>query len=86
MFVSDFDVSTLRSNSFEMEWPNGSGKLRRFPEVDAAAWIDVSDAATCIHKNQIEVATSIFTYLSSSHRARRGADVQHFTSNMKDVL
>jgi predicted NUDIX family NTP pyrophosphohydrolase len=34
----DFDVATLASNSFEMEWPPRSGRRRAFPEVDRAEW------------------------------------------------
>jgi predicted NUDIX family NTP pyrophosphohydrolase len=34
----DFDVSELRSNTFEMEWPRGSGIVKEFPEVDRADW------------------------------------------------
>ena len=40
----DFDVSKLKSNSFEMEWPPKSGKMRSFPEVDQAAWFDMETA------------------------------------------
>src|SRR5262249_3222418 len=36
----DFDPATLRSNTFEIEWPPRSGKLRAFPEVDRAEWFD----------------------------------------------
>jgi predicted NUDIX family NTP pyrophosphohydrolase len=35
---SDFDTEALRSNTFEMEWPPRSGRIRSFPEVDRAAW------------------------------------------------
>jgi predicted NUDIX family NTP pyrophosphohydrolase len=34
----DLDVATVRSNTFTMEWPRGSGRTREFPEVDRAAW------------------------------------------------
>ena len=34
----DFDVTTLRSNTFELEWPPKSGRKQSFPEVDRAAW------------------------------------------------
>jgi predicted NUDIX family NTP pyrophosphohydrolase len=40
----DFDPSTLQSNTFELEWPRGSGKLTRFPELDRAAWFDLDGA------------------------------------------
>ena len=35
----DFDVSTMRSNTFELEWPPRSGRRQQFPEVDRAAWV-----------------------------------------------
>ena len=41
---SDFDVSSLRSNSFEIEWPPRSGRMQAFPEVDQAAWFGLAKA------------------------------------------
>ncbi len=40
---ADFDVSTVVSNTFEIEWPPRSGRRRAFPEVDRAAWFDVDE-------------------------------------------
>jgi predicted NUDIX family NTP pyrophosphohydrolase len=40
----DADVSSIESNTFEMEWPPGSGARRSFPEVDRAAWFALADA------------------------------------------
>jgi predicted NUDIX family NTP pyrophosphohydrolase len=40
----DVDPSQLRSNSFELEWPPRSGRMRAFPEVDRAAWFDLAEA------------------------------------------
>ena len=34
----DCEQQALRSNSFEMEWPPGSGRRSRFPEVDRGDW------------------------------------------------
>ena len=34
----DCDVSALKSNTFEMEWPPKSGRRQSFPEVDRADW------------------------------------------------
>lgn len=34
----DVDVSDLRSNTFELEWPPRSGRRQSFPEVDRAEW------------------------------------------------
>jgi predicted NUDIX family NTP pyrophosphohydrolase len=40
----DFDVTTLKSNTFEMPWPPKSGKMQRFPEIDKAQWFGVEEA------------------------------------------
>jgi predicted NUDIX family NTP pyrophosphohydrolase len=40
----DFDVGTLKSNLFEMEWPPKSGKMQSFPEVDRAEWFSAEKA------------------------------------------
>ena len=40
----DLDASRIRSNTFELEWPRGSGRRRTYPEVDRAAWFDLVEA------------------------------------------
>ena len=40
----DFDVDTLKSNTFELEWPPKSGRRQSFPEVDRAGWFSVAEA------------------------------------------
>jgi predicted NUDIX family NTP pyrophosphohydrolase len=40
----DLDAESIRSNSFEMEWPRGSGQMREFPELDRAAWVSPAEA------------------------------------------
>jgi predicted NUDIX family NTP pyrophosphohydrolase len=40
----DLDVTRTTSNSFELEWPPGSGRMQQFPEVDRAAWFDPATA------------------------------------------
>ena len=40
----DFDAAKLISNTFEIEWPPRSGRRRQFPEVDRAAWFDLTTA------------------------------------------
>jgi predicted NUDIX family NTP pyrophosphohydrolase len=49
----DLDVSEICSNTFELEWPRGSGTTRRFPEVDRAGWFDLSVAREKLVKGQI---------------------------------
>lgn len=47
-----FDVTGLRSTSFELEWPPRSGKTQSFPEVDRAAWFDLEAAHRMILAGQ----------------------------------
>jgi predicted NUDIX family NTP pyrophosphohydrolase len=42
--AGDFDVSMTHSNTFEMEWPRGSGQMGSFPEVDRAGWFTLAAA------------------------------------------
>jgi len=40
----DFDPAKLKSSTFELEWPKGSGKMKSFPEVDRVEWLGASEA------------------------------------------
>jgi predicted NUDIX family NTP pyrophosphohydrolase len=40
----DLDVATIAPGLFDLEWPPRSGKIRQFPEVDAAGWFGVEVA------------------------------------------
>jgi predicted NUDIX family NTP pyrophosphohydrolase len=40
----DVDPSRMIPGTFEMEWPRGSGRIQRFPELDRAAWLDLDTA------------------------------------------
>jgi predicted NUDIX family NTP pyrophosphohydrolase len=49
----DVDAGAIRSNTFSMEWPRGSGKTQSFPEVDRAGWFDLDTAKMKILKGQV---------------------------------
>lgn len=49
----DVDVTDATSNTFEMEWPRGSGHMRVFPEVDRVEWMPVARARTKLLKGQV---------------------------------
>jgi predicted NUDIX family NTP pyrophosphohydrolase len=49
------DSFQLKSNTFDMEWPPRSGKLRRFPEVDRAEFFGEE-----IARRKINPAQAIF--------------------------
>ena len=48
----DLDPALLVSNTFELQWPPGSGKMVCFPEVDRGAWFDFSQASAMINAAQ----------------------------------
>ena len=48
----DVDVSEIRSNTFEMEWPPRSGRKQEFPEVDRASWFAPDEARRKILRGQ----------------------------------
>lgn len=55
----DFDLARFRSNTFQLEWPRGSGVIREFPEVDRAAWMTADDAAQMLVKGQVPILRSL---------------------------
>ena len=56
---ADVDVSTIKSNEFEMEWPPRSGKKQKFPEVDRAEWFDLTTAKEKINAAQAALLNEI---------------------------
>lgn len=59
----DVAVADIRSNTFSMEWPPGSGVLRDFPEVDRAAWFDVDAARRKLVSGQVELVDRLRSLL-----------------------
>jgi len=51
-FEGDHD-GPIRSNTFTMEWPPGSGKLQEFSEVDRAAFFPMAEAKRKLKETQI---------------------------------
>jgi predicted NUDIX family NTP pyrophosphohydrolase len=49
----DLDVAGVVSNTFELEWPKGSGRVQEFPEIDRAGWFDVAAAREKLVKSQV---------------------------------
>jgi predicted NUDIX family NTP pyrophosphohydrolase len=48
----DVDVQTIRSNTFEIEWPPKGGRMQNFPEIDRAEWFDLPAAHAKILEGQ----------------------------------
>lgn len=64
----DFEVSDLRSNEFELEWPPKSGRRQRFPEVDRAMWCDPKTAREKLNPAQAAFVDRLLDQLRSAGR------------------
>jgi predicted NUDIX family NTP pyrophosphohydrolase len=51
----EVDAAALVSNEFELEWPPRSGRMQRFPEVDAGAWFAFDEAKGRIQPGQLPI-------------------------------
>lgn len=49
----NYNLSNTKSNTFELEWPKGSGIIKEFPEIDKVEWLDLDVATEKILKNQV---------------------------------
>lgn len=63
----DFDATSAVSNTFELEWPRGSGVIQAFPEIDRAAWFDAATASTRLVRGQ-----TVFVDRLAGHLRRLG--------------
>ncbi len=59
----EFDPATLKSNTFQMEWPRRSGRSAEFPEADRAAWFTPDEAARKLIKGQRPVLEALLRQL-----------------------
>jgi predicted NUDIX family NTP pyrophosphohydrolase len=64
----DVDASALRSNSFSLEWPKGSGIVQDYPEVDKGQWFGLDRAYIMISRGQLKFLERLVDRLG--HRAR----------------
>lgn len=52
--AGDCDPRTLKSNTFEMEWPPKSGRMAIFPEIDRAEFFTPEAAKEKMHPAEFE--------------------------------
>ncbi len=55
----DFDLPSLTSNRFSIEWPPRSGRMAEFPEVDKAAWFSIGEAMEKATKGQRPIIAAL---------------------------
>lgn len=66
MGEADIDPDELVSNTFEMEWPPRSGRIRQFPEVDRAGWFALDEARRRILKGQVPLIDQLEVRVSGN--------------------
>lgn len=59
----DLDPATVRSNTFELEWPPRSGMVQSFPEIDRAEWFAPEQAREKILAAQAELIDRLLSRL-----------------------
>lgn len=57
------DVSSIRSNTFEIEWPPRSGKKAAFPEIDRARYYTLAEACDAMHPAEVPLLERLVTLL-----------------------
>ncbi len=62
----DFDPATLKSNTFALEWPPRSGKMREVPEVDRAGWFPPGEAERKLLAGQRPILAALLQQLGRS--------------------
>jgi predicted NUDIX family NTP pyrophosphohydrolase len=69
---SDFDPSSIRSNTFTIEWPRGSGNQQQFPEIDRAEWFGAATARRKLVKGQVAFIEELECRLRETGRVNYG--------------
>ncbi|MFA6056867.1 MAG: NUDIX domain-containing protein [Taibaiella sp.] len=57
----DLNHENITSNTFEMEWPPNTGKMKSFPEIDEAGWFDMDEAMQLINEKQIPLLEELLS-------------------------
>lgn len=58
-------VVFVGSNTFEVEWPRRSGKVRTYPEVDRAEWFDLDEARSKLTIGQVPLLDALLKKLNA---------------------
>ena len=66
----DVDVRTVKSNTFEIEWPPKSGRMQSFPEVDRAEWFDLQSGHGKLLEGQRPLLVRLAEFLNNPRTSR----------------
>lgn len=65
---SEFAPGRISSNTFELEWPPKSGRMREFPEIDDARWFSLDTAREKVAKGQVQILDALARNLGLEER------------------
>jgi predicted NUDIX family NTP pyrophosphohydrolase len=68
----NLDPTSVRSNTFTLEWPPRSGAIREFPEVDRAQWFALAEARRRINPAQLVFLERLREMLEGKEAPRPG--------------
>jgi predicted NUDIX family NTP pyrophosphohydrolase len=63
--AGELDPASVRSNTFELEWPPRSGRTQTFPEVDRAEWFGLEEARRRLLPAQAEFIDRLGEHLDA---------------------
>lgn len=67
-FEGDCDSSSLKSNTFMMEWPPRSGEKQEFPEIDRAEFFALDEARKKINPAQVALLDALERAVGSAQK------------------
>jgi len=57
-----------KSNTFDLEWPPGSGKIQKFPEIDDAKFFTIDDAKEKLNAKQFPLIQKLYDVITGSDK------------------
>jgi len=72
-FAGDCDPASVKSNTFEMEWPPKSGRKMQFPEIDRADFFTAEAARRKMHRAEFEFVVRLQTQLAGNNHSETQA-------------
>lgn len=67
-FERDGDPPQIKSNTFTIEWPPRSGRMREFPEIDRGEFFTLPEARRKINQHQVEFLNRLASVLSENEK------------------
>ncbi len=64
---ADLDVTKMKSNTFKLEYPLGSGIINEYPEMDEGRWFNIAEAKEKVFKGQEKILEKLEERYNNGH-------------------